>query len=261
LGQNRVLATSQGYELTTQDLQPVVQLLSFLIQGELTPQEIRSLQQEAVIEFRSGPVELMQSFAEIRAAVQTVVSKNDPLILGDFRQQLIGEFYKTSQSDPQQASAFLRILNQRAPVVAYDAHTGVALTQQDLVACLGYLRQLSVEDGDQVSDQDVMDAAKQVITGFSKIDPETQKMLASGTILVSLYDSNIQKLSSQQKTQLTSHYRQTVGGPPTAIRTRGPEPSAFDKLSRSGLENHAVMMKSLEDVGGSTQYWSAVKKP
>jgi hypothetical protein len=264
LGQDRVLATSQGYQLTQSSLQPALQLLTFLIQGELTPQESQAVIDESVAEFQGGPAELMQSLQDITDAVQLVESKNDPLVLGDFRQKLIAEFYKTSSTTPaNEKSAFIKILEARAPIVAYDPKTGVVLTQNDLVACLAYMGKLSMMEGEEVTEQDLVEAAEEVITGFSQIDPETQKLLASGTILVNLYDSNIQQMSPQQKTTLTSHYRQTVGGPPK-LTTRGsaepPKPNALQALSSNGLRNHEAMMKSLDDSGGSSQYWSTVKK-
>ena len=46
--QNRVLATSGGYQLTDGDLRPVLELVVFLAQSQLTESEIQSIAGEAL---------------------------------------------------------------------------------------------------------------------------------------------------------------------------------------------------------------------
>ena len=257
----QVLSTSGGYQLTSNDIEPALKLLTFLVQEDLSEYERNRVIQESVDEFQSDPSGTLQRLRELASSVQLVHSKNDPLVLGEFRQRMLSEFYRMTQSTPEnEMPAFLSILNRRAPVVAYDPNTDVALTEKDLIACLNYMQKMNALQGENVSNQDLLLAGQEVIDSFTQIDPETQKMLASGTLLISLYQGNMNRMSSQQQNEVKSHYRTTVGGPPTGT-TRGPEqPEIVKTLAQSGLRNHEGMMESLRESGGTTNYWDVVEK-
>lgn len=262
--QDRVLSHIHGYELRMSTLEPAIELLEFLVQGKVSFQEKQLIVRESIEEFETGPEELLQSMNELQAALQLVRSKNDPTVLGEFRQQMLAEFHIMSQSMPaNEMPAYLNILNEKAPVVAFDPNTKVALTQQDLVSALLYMRKLGAMKGENWSDEELIDAAKEVLGTFQQIEPDMQKLLASGTLLESLYSANMNRMSSQQKVNVTNHYRQTVGGPPSqSIVTRGSEaePSAYQRLSRSGPDENKALLNSLKSAGGETDYWKAVAK-
>lgn len=264
-GQGQVLASSGGYQLTMTQMEPALELLAFMTQEPLSPDERRQVITESVEEFQGEPASTLQSLAQLQSSLQLVQSKNDPMVLGEFRQKMLAEFYKMSQSTPaNEMPAFLKVLNAHAPVVAYDPNTGVALTQKDLAACLLYMQQLGAMQGESYSEQDLLSAGQQVIEGFQNIDPETQKMLASGALYIALYQGNTQRMNLEQKSNLTSHYRTTMGGPP--VTRGGGEPEEIDgagqllsKITNDGQRRNQTMMKSLQESGGSTDYWSVVK--
>lgn len=259
-----MLASSGGYQLTAAQIDPALELLAFMMQEPLSSAERQRIVSESVAEFQGDPVSTLQSLGELQSALQLVQSKNDPMVLGEFRQKMLTEFYKMSTATPaDQLPAFLTVLNSHAPVVAYDPTTEVALTQKDLVACLLYMQQLGSMQGESYSQEDLVAAGQQVIQGFSDIDPETQKMLASGALFISMYEGSTQKMTLEQKTNLTDHYRTTVGGPPV---TRGGGDDEIDgaslllsKLSNDGHRRHEGLMKSLEATGESTDYWTVAK--
>ena len=259
-GQNQVYATVDGYRLTTYDIDPAFQLLSFLTQEELSDTERGRILQESVEEFQGDPSGTLQSLRELSSSMQLVHSKNDPLVLGEFRQRMLSEFYRMTQSTPDnEMPAFLSILNRRAPVVAYDPSTDVALTEKDLLSCLAYMQKMSALKGENLSDNELLEAGQEVIDSFDQIDLETQKMLASGSLLISMYEGNVNRMSEQQQSEMQNHYRTTVGGPPKGT-TRGPEQAEIvTRLTESGLRNHEGLMESLKESGGSTDYWDVVK--
>ena len=261
--QDRVYADVNGLQLRATTLEPAMDLLEFLMQGKLTYQERQAIIDESVEEFQTGPEEVLQSMKELSAALQLVQSQNDPSVLGEFRQQMLWEFHQMTQATPaNEMPAYLKILNDRAPVVAFDTKTKVALTQQDLVKALLYMQKLAEAKGEDWSDEDVLGAAKEVLETFTQLEPDMQKLLASGTLLETLYSRNMTSMTTQQKSNVTSHYRQTVGGPPQNITTRGPEVerTTDQLLSASGPMESKAMLESLKQAGGDTDYWSAVKK-
>lgn len=261
--QSQVLATSGNLQLTTAELEPALELLTFLSQEQLTPTERQSVVQESVEEFQGDPAGTLQSLSELKSAFALVKAQSDPMVLGDFRQQLLGDFHQmTLESQGEELPAFVKALNAHAPVVAYDPDTEVALTQKDLVACLLYMQQLGSMQGETYTEQDLIQAGQEVISGFQQIDPQTQKMLASGSLLISLYQSSTQKMTADQRNTLTTHYRTTMGGPPTTRGSGETEDGASQllaKLSGDGTRRHEGLMKSLQETGESTDFWTVVK--
>ena len=79
--------------------------------------------------------------------------------------------------------AFLEILFQKAPVVAYDPRTNVALTRPDLEASVALLNVMNQYEENQIPANQMAMAGQELIRGFSELDAETQKLIASGTIL------------------------------------------------------------------------------
>lgn len=255
--QNRVIANSQGYQLTEEDLRPALELLVFLAQSNLTEAEIQYIAGEAIQEFQATPAALLESLQDLSRTIRNAEATNDPLVLGEVRQQLIAELYKWQQSSsPEEVPAYIKVLFRKAPVVAYDPQTNVALTQPDLDASVAFLRTLNQYQENQIPPDQMALAGQELVNGFSDLDADTQKLLASGTILNTILDANLKTMSPQQRTNFTSHYRTTTGGPPT--RTRGGEEAPTEAARNSpsqGLKNTRSLMDSLKASGGSDDYW------
>lgn len=253
--QNRVLATSGGYQLTDGDLRPVLELVVFLAQSQLTESEIQSIAGEAIEEFNSEPAPLLQSLGELNQILLNAQATNDPMVLGELRQKLIAEFYRVYQSTPgNEMPAFLKILFQKAPVVAYDPRTNVALTRPDLEASVALLTAMNQYQENKIPANQMGMAGQELVRGFSELDADTQKLIASGTILNTILQSNMQTMSPQQKTNFTSHYRTTTGGPPTRTRSGG-DNETVQTLSEGGFKNTRSLMNSLKATGGTDDYW------
>lgn len=258
--QSAVLARSGGYELTRNDLEPALELLKFLAQAPLSQTDIQAVINESVADFQTGPQQLKTALSDLQKVYGAAQATTDPLQLGDFRQKVIGELYLSVKDLPaNEVPDYVKILLTKAPVVAYDTNTKVVLTRPDLNACLRYMQQMNEFKGTMLSPNDLNTAAQEVIAGFSQIDPQTQKLLASGTVLMGVYKANFSNFSEEQKGATKSHFRDTVGGPPSNVRVRGPaepEPTLTAKLASDGLNFHHALMKSLQKEGGSDNYWS-----
>lgn len=252
LAQDPVIATSQGHQLRQSHLMPPLELLQFLCQSELTSQEVEAVAMELRSEFLNSPAALLQSVKDLEAALTTAQGTNDPMLLGQFRQELIWEFYQIAQS-PEGESTYLKVLFDKAPVVALDPNTKVALTRPDLIACLAYFKALNDYRGTEVPEGQLLQAAEEVQAGFGQLDAETQKIMASGTVLLSVLQGNMASMSESQQSEVKSHYRTTTGGPPGL--TRGAPLTAAESLARDSLSNTQSMMSSLKEAGGTEDYW------
>lgn len=257
LSQDPTLATSPGYELKQSHLMPALELLVFLAQADLEEAEALSIIEEAKAEFLAGPAAFIQSMNDLSSAMDKAKTINDPTVLGQFRQLLIAEFYKMAQSPDNASSAYIRTLFNKAPVVAYDPQTGVALTQPDLIASLVYLQALNAQRGTQIPDEQMLMAGEEIKSGFGQLDAETQQLMASGTILLTVFQGNMQNMSQEQQSNVTSHYRTTVGGPPRVTRGGKPEEAALESLTVEGIKNSSSMLNSIKAAGGSEDYWNA----
>ncbi|MCA9797603.1 MAG: hypothetical protein KC910_37590, partial [Candidatus Eremiobacteraeota bacterium] len=98
--QDQVLAAGQGYQLKQSDLVPAMNLLAFLVQGQLEPQEVNYLVQAAVTEFQASPAAYLGQLRSLNGSIAQAQGISDPLKLGEFRYKLIGEFYAAAQRVP-----------------------------------------------------------------------------------------------------------------------------------------------------------------
>ncbi|MFA5507620.1 MAG: hypothetical protein WC423_19475 [Vulcanimicrobiota bacterium] len=259
VAEEQVLATSQGYQLTESDLGPALDLLVFMSQSQLTQRERDYVVGEAIQEFQADPRSMLESLQEIKVMIQQAESTNNPMLLGEVRQVMIAEFYKMAQTmTPGEMPAYMEVLFQKAPVVAYDPHTNVALTRPDLNASVEFLNQANQFQGNDIPQAQMQMAGEELVRGFTELDVNTQKLLASGTILNIVLTSNLNTMTPQQRTDFTSHYRTTTGGPPG--RTRGgeettPEQQAAESLARDSVHRSHSLMESLRASGGSDDYW------
>ena len=235
---------------------PALELLVFLAQSDLDEEEALSILEEAKAEFSGGPADFIQSMNDLSSAMDKAKAINDPTVLGQFRQLLIAEFYKMAQSPDNASSAYIGTLFRKAPVVAYDPRTGVALTQPDLMASLVYLQALNAQGGTQIPDEQMLVAGEEIISGFGQLDAETQQLVASGTILLTVFQGNMNSMSQEQQANVTSHYRTTVGGPPRVTRGSKPEVAAMESLTLEGIKNSSSMLNSIKAAGGSEDYWT-----
>lgn len=265
--QDQVLATSQGHQLKQSHLLPAFQFLAFLVQSELTQQEVTYLLQASVTEFQAQPVAYLQELSSFNQSIASAQGITNPLMLGEFRQKVIGEFFAAAQQVPQnQIPAYLQVLFQRCPVVAFDPKTKVALTQLDLQASMVYVQELHALQGQQIPNQTLEVMAQQLVAGFPQLDQQTQNFLASGNIVLAIYRANVARLTAQQQQAMAQQYSQQVssngGGytPSTSAQGKAWEnwhnQQTFQIMQNMQNQSHVTMMNVIENMGGSDNYWT-----
>ena len=261
--QDQILAQSQGYQLKQSDLLPAFNLLAFLVQGQLSTQELNYLTQASISEFQANPTGFLTEIQELNQSVMQAQTVSDPLKLGEFRYKLIGGFYGAAQKVPaNQIPPYLQVLFRRAPVVAYDANTQVALTQLDLVAALTYLQELYALQGQQISPQMLQNWAQQIAGGFTQLPPQMQNFLASGNIVLSIYRANVARMNQQQQQTMAQQYTQQAQPYQPATTAAGKAMENWHNQQTMNImqdmmnSNHVTMMNVIENMGGSDNYWT-----
>lgn len=259
--QNRVLAQQGAYRLTEADLVSSVELLNFLIQGQLTQQEMAYLAQSSAQEFQQNPAQFLNTTHQLNSMIGQLKASNNPVQVAQVRLNVLGEAAAFVQNRPQQSwPASYQLLFKRAPVVAYDPSSKMVLTQQDLAATLQYMGQAYVNQGQSITQQQMEQAALQIGGNFRNLDQNSQFVLGSGTIMLRMYQqypqmlaANAQQLPNQGYTQ----GRTTTGGPATsassgyrsnseAARHRAVNQQIMSNLYNNMNQNHATMMNYLE---------------
>lgn len=265
--QDQVLATSQGYQLRQSTLAPAINFLNFLIQGQITQDELNYLLQMSLTEFQANPQGFLNEMNGFNQSIAQAQGISDPIKLGEFRQKVIGEFFAAAQTVPQnQIPAYLQVLFRRAPVVAFDPKTKAALTQLDLQASLLYVQELYALQGQQVPPQMLETWAQQLVAGFTQLDQPTQNFLASGNIVLSIYRANVARMNQQQQQAMAQQYTQAAqnqgGGytPATTASGKAMEnwhnQQTFQIMQNMQNQSHVTMMNVIENMGGSDNYWT-----
>lgn len=263
VAQDQVLAAGQGYQLRQSDLMPAFSLLAFLVQGQLTPQEVNYLTQASITQFQQNPAAFLGEIRGLNQSISQAQMLTDPLKLGEFRHQVIGEFYGTAQKVPaNQIPPYFQVLFRRVPVVAFDPKTRVALTQLDLMASLTYLQELYALQGQQIGPQVLQAWAQQIAAGFGQLPRDTQNFIASGNIVLSIYRANVARMNQQQQQTMAQQYTQQAQPyrPATTAAGKSMEnwhnQQTFNIMQDMINSNHVTMMNVIENMGGSDNYWT-----
>jgi hypothetical protein len=268
LAQDRMLGQSQGYQLNESHLVPSVGLLNFLIQGQVSQQELQYLVQACVQEFQTNPPAFMQGLQGLNNSIAQAQNINDPMMLAEFRQKLLGEFYgAASQLPANQIPPYIQILFQRVPVVAYDANRKVVLTQTDLQAAMLYVQELHAYQGQNVTMEQLNTMAYQLSNNFSQLDAQNQTMLANGSLVLAIFRANVAQMNQAQLQQnYQQNYQQAYNSAP-AYSSSGNSAAAQQmdnwhnqqtmKIYQDTMnQNHVTMMNVINNMGGSDDYWT-----
>lgn len=269
VAQDNVLANSQGYQLRESHLVPTLQFLNFLVQDQINQQELTYLVQSSVQQFQQNPQGFLTELQTMNQSIARAQTIQDPLMLGEFRQKVIGEFYAASQQVPaNQIPPLLQVLFRRMPVVAYDPNTKAALTQSDLQCAMHYLKELYQYQGQAIPDQTLIQMGNSLAQNFTQLDPKTQNFLASGGIVLTIFRTNVARMNQAQQQSLAQSYQQqqaaysqpSTSGGSTSVAAKQWEnwhnQQSFKIMQDTMNQNHVTMMNVIENMGGSDNYWT-----
>lgn len=261
--QDSVLSQSQGYQLNESHLVPGISFLNFLIQDQVTQQELSYLVQSSIQQFQANPAVFMQEIQGLNQSVMQAQAIRDPMMLAEFRQKVLAEFYGAATQVPaNQIPPYLQILFKRVPVVAYDAQRKVVLTQPDLQAAMAYVQELHAYQGQNVPMETLNQMAYQLSSNFTQLDSQSQILLSNGTLVLAIFRANVQRMNQAQQQAMAQNYQQTQAYSNTgsSVATKQWEnwhnQQALNIYQETMNQNHVTMMNVINNMGGSDDYWT-----
>lgn len=257
--QPSLVASSGGYQMTTDHLVPTVALLNFLSQQELNEQEIVYLAQHAAAEFQKDPRAFVQSAEQLGQYLNKLQKMDNVGELGRVRAAALGEIASQVHNRPyNEWPATHQILFQKAPVVAYDPNTGIVLTKPDLMAAITVMQEATGQTLFSTQ-QDVQEIVKEFGQRFSELSESQQYTMANGTLLLDLYRNSPQPSNFSNHNQ-GFHTHNSTGGPPAgnsdAARHRALDQQAMNMLYHNMNQSHVRMLNGFEGMTGSGIEWT-----
>jgi hypothetical protein len=270
--QQTLLAEAQGLQLSNGHIHIGVGIVQFVIGQVLKQSEVDELTQASILEFKTNPQEFLNQMQGLQQSLTTMQSLQDPLQIGTLRQMLIAEFHKgTKPMAEHEKPLLIQIINRYVKVVAFDATNNLALTDKDVEAMIDYVQFSSQLSGVRVTftaDERVQ-YTKQLINEFSTSPIEQKQFLCSASLAWNLVKGNWQNMNQTQQTQIRENYAGTMNAQNQQGNNGNVTQNNINKLRRENianqcmfnimnnmsLQNHATMLNTIENFGGTGNYW------
>jgi hypothetical protein len=271
-----VLATRNGHSLFRSAIGTAAGLVQFITGTPVTPDEMREMERQSIVEFQTDPALFNQQIGQLAQALQTLQTLSDPAQIGLGRQQLFAELHLATRSiPPTDRPLLIQLLERRIQVLAVDAANRLVLTDRDVDGMLRYMLFIGQVQPQPLSLTPALQSefTATLIRQFPTLALEQKQMLCMASILWTVMEANWNRMSPDQRRQ----FQQSLAGQ-YAAPAPGAVPSAPAAASMSmadwnanqnlmqimndmSLQNHAVSMNIIENMGGTGNYWDVVDKP
>jgi len=197
---------------------------------------------------------------------------------------MIAAFYKATRAMPtEQVPLLIRVVYRYVRVLAFDEESSLALTDKDVEAMVDYMEfTFRMAGADRTfSDVEKETFAQELATKFPTLPIEQKRFLSSANFLWRLVKANYQNFTPEQRAQLQNQYTQTqaqhyrpAGNEEATFNRMTPEQQraylqqkSRDNLARQNMftimnnvstQNHATMLNTIENFGGTGNYWQVV---
>lgn len=279
-----VLTQSGGYDLTMDHINTGVGIIEFVIGGNIKPQEIEELKQASIDEFSLAPEVFITEVTSLKQSLNQLRSVHDPLTIGVGRQMLVAEFYKvTSNMQPQEIPLLIQVINRYVQVLAFDQTNTLALTDRDASAMISYLEFSNQLNGisRQFTEPEKQQFISDLMQNFQTMPLEQKQFLCSASLAWDLIQNNWARMNSFQQGQFSQQYTQNQAAqysntqPGYSTQSYNNNESTQDAIARMrrenianqnmfnmmnnmSLQNHATMLNTIENFGGTGNYWEVV---
>ncbi len=267
-----LLAEAQGLQLTSAHVKTAVGIVQFVIGQQIKPGEVDELTQSSIPEFKTDPQEFTRQIQGLQQSLNTMQSLQDPLQIGTLRQMLIAEFHKATLPMAETDKPLLiRIINRYVKVMAYDATNNLALTDADISAMIDYVQFSNQLSGMQYTftEAEREQYSQQLINDFAAAPLQQKQFLCSASLAWTLVKANWDNMNSMQRNQVQQNYagtlntqnQQTSSGNVTQYdidklrRENMAQQNMFNMMNNMSLQNHATMLNTIENFGGTGNYW------
>ena len=293
VAKGKELARKDGQVLTTGAIDVGVGIIQFVVDRRIKKREIKKLTRASIKEFNAAPVKFNQQVASLAQSLARLRSLQNALHIGAARQLLLAAFHKaTHKMKKKQKPLMIRVINKYVKVLAYDETNNLVLTKQDVAAALKYM-QLSYELAGQkfkITSKLKKAFKKSTLAAFPTMSLEQKKFFCSANVAYKLIVANWDRLKGARRDQLKAAYAQrqqqaaqaraaSGGGgygikyPPgwstmskkqkrkllrKKMRNNTARQNMFRMMQNSATQHHATMLNTIENFGGSGNYWKVV---
>jgi hypothetical protein len=287
-----VLDRQGKYELNRDQVLVGVGIVEFIIGQKIKASEVDELIVASKREFKLDPASFVYQVRQLEQSLTKLRSLTDALLIGRARQELLAAFHAATMALPaEKIPLLIRLVKRYVKVLKYDQRHNLALTDRDLEGALQYMRFSHELAGQpfQITEAVRQEFSKSTLAAFPKMRLAQKRFFCSASLAWSLVDANWKKLSPAQRQQLKTAYTQRAGATRAKASTRAPAssvkfPKGWDKMDKaqkqalirkrmrsntarqnmysmmqnSALQNHATMLNTIENFGGTGRYWEVV---
>lgn len=282
------LATQGAFSLQISHFQDALFLIRFIIGGPVKNQEISELKTKLIQEFHQAPAEMIRQLDSIGQSMNRVRQASNPLLIGLARQELFAALYTATRSmKEEQKPLIIQIINRYIRVLAFDPASNLILTDRDADSMIHWLTFTGELTGAQtaMSHENQEHIRRELAQNFLAMTPEHKKLMTSASLIWLVLDTNWKKMSPTQKQQFKTSFAQqwrqnTMPHPPPAYPPSASFPPTAQNNSaslnqqildakarqnmlqifnRMNLDNHALSLNIIENVGGTGNYWNVTE--
>ncbi len=275
-GTGDILATRNGHVLSRSAIRTAAGLVQFITGIPVSPDETREMEQQSIVEFQIDPALFIHQIGQLAQALQALQTLTDPAQIGLGRQQLFAELHLATRSiSPADRPLLIQLLERRIQVLAVDAVNRLVLTDRDVDGMLRYLAfigQLQSQPLPLTPDlQREFTAA--MTQQFPSMPLEQKQLLCMASILWTVMEANWNRMTPAQRQQLQQSIAGQYAAPAPSAAPSVPGGTALSMadwnanqnmmrmMNDMSLQNHAVSMNIIENMGGSGNYWEVVDQP
>jgi hypothetical protein len=270
-----VLATQNGYRLTRSHVAVGADLIRFISGTPVHPDELAQMERQSMLEFQIDPALFIQQIGQLAQALQALQTLTDPAQIGLGRQQLFAELHlATRPIPPADRPLLIQLLERRIQVLAVDAVNRLVLTDRDVDGMLRYLAFIGQLQQQPLSlTPDLQREFTAAMTQqFPSMALEQKQLLCMASILWTVMEANWNRMAPAQRQQLQQSIAGQYAAPAPSAAPPGPSPTLsmadwnanqnmMRMMNDMSLQNHAVSMNIIENMGGSGNYWEVVDQP
>ncbi len=285
-GPDKVLASTGKFKLMQSHIDAAVGLAEFIIGYSLPANEKTNLIGPAKQEFKQAPATFLSEIKKLEDSMAKLHQLTKPEQIAYARLQLTSAMWAGMKNIPLSKRPLLaRIIFSHVKVLAFDEKNKLVLTDRDLNAMAEYLlfcHQLYCEMMYQkipVSQAQVNKFKNDSVRYFAQIPLERKQFMCSATVAWTMLKANYHRLDSFQqgsikgsiaarfpdsvlpprKPNYNSASRYTPSGRKKSLaemqREFQAKQNCFTIMNNMSLQNHATMLNTIENFGGTGNYW------
>ncbi len=278
-----VLLEYSGHSLTTKHLNTAIGIIEFIIGQEIKAIEKEELTASAKEEFPLNPAEWLRQVSSLQESLDKLKQLQDPVHIGMARQMLVAEFYKAVLPVKEEEKPLLiRMINRYVKVLAFDEANTLALTDKDVDAMIDYMefnnQMAGVNRRFTIAERKAF--TEELSGKFKTMPVEEKRFLCSANFIWKLVQANYQQLGSASRNQFQQQYSTAHAGrwkqdkdfqafsnlsqaeQQVWLQQKSRENLAnqnmYTMMNNMATQNHAVMLNTIENFGGTGNYWEVV---